>query len=71
MLESEKYKSNLKTIRLDRGMTVEELAKGTGVAERTIKSLESENGSNPQLATIKRLMSYLEISFDDLYPHEY
>ena len=64
----EKYKSNLKSIRMDRGMTIEELSQETGIGERTIKMLESDDGSNPQLATIKRLMNYLQISFEEIYP---
>lgn len=68
MFELERYYSNLKNIRLERGLTIEELAKETGVAPRTIMVIESEEGSNPQIATVKRIMKYFDISFEELYP---
>lgn len=70
-MEENRYKSNLKQLRMDRGLTIDELSQGTGIASRTIKAIEKEEGSNPQLATIKRLMGYLKISFEELFPHEY
>ena len=55
-------------IRQEKGLTIEQLSEETGVATRTIISLEQESGSNPQIATVMRLMKYLEIKFEDLYP---
>lgn len=64
----EKFQSNLRSIRQEKGLTIEQLSEETGVATRTIISLEQESGSNPQIATVMRLMKYLEIKFEDLYP---
>lgn len=64
----ERFQSNLRNIRQERGLTIEQLSEETGVATRTIISLEQESGSNPQIATVMRLMKYLEIKFEDLYP---
>lgn len=64
----ERFQSNLRSIRQERGLTIEQLSEETGVATRTIISLEQESGSNPQIATVMRLMKYLEIKFEDLYP---
>ena len=36
----EKYKSNLKELRLDAGLTLEELAEATGLGKRTIITIE-------------------------------
>ena len=64
----ERYISNLKEIRQAAGLTIEEMAEGTGLAKRTIISIENEEGSNPSLGTLKRLLKYLNISFEELYP---
>jgi len=64
----ERFQSNLRSIRQEKGLTIEQLSDETGVATRTIISLEQESGSNPQIATVMRLMKYLEIKFEDLYP---
>ena len=64
----EKYRSNLKSIRIDRGLTIDQLAEGTGIAPRTIISIENDNGANPQIGTVKRLLKYFEITFEELYP---
>ena len=63
----EKYKSQLKEIRLNAGLTVSELSVATGVGERTIVAIESDEGSNPYAGTIMRLLKYLDIKFEDLY----
>lgn len=65
----EKHKSALKNLRMEKGITAEQLARNTGVAVRTIVQMESEDGANPQLSTIKRLLMYLKITFEDLYPN--
>ena len=64
----EKYRSNLKAIRTDRDLTIDQLAEGTGIAPRTIISIENDNGANPQIGTVKRLLKYFEITFEELYP---
>ena len=64
----ERYQSNLKAIRTDRGLTIDQLAEGTGIAPRTIISIENDNGANPQIGTVKRLLKYFEITFEELYP---
>lgn len=68
MFELERYRSNLKNIRLEKGLTINELSEETGIAERTIIAIESQEGANPQLATVMRLSKYFEISLDELYP---
>ena len=32
--------------------------------------MESEDGSDPKLSTIKRILAYFSISFEQLYPSE-
>ncbi len=64
----EKYKSNLKEIRQAAGLTIDQLVEGTGLAKGTIIKIENEEGSNPSLGTLKRLLGYLDISLDELYP---
>ena len=64
----ERYISNLKEIRQAAGLTIEEVAEGSGLAKRTIISIENEEGANPSLGTLKRLLGYLNISFEELYP---
>lgn len=64
----ERFQSNFKSIRQDKGLTIEQLSEETGVATRTIISIEKDAGANPQIATVIRLMKYLEIKFEDIYP---
>lgn len=64
----EKYKSNLKRIRLAAGLTLEELADRTGVGKRTIITIENEEGANPSVGTVKRLMKYFGVPFEEIYP---
>ncbi len=64
----EKYRSNLRQLRQEADLTIDELAAGSGVSKRTIISIENENGANPSLGTVKRLMKYFEITFEELYP---
>ncbi len=64
----EKYKSNLKELRLAAGLTLEELADETGIGKRTIITIENEDGANPSVGTVKRLLKYFEITFEELYP---
>lgn len=64
----EKYKSNLKDLRLDAGLTIEELADVTGLGKRTIIAIENDAGANPSIETVKRLLAYFQIPFEELYP---
>ncbi len=63
-----KYKSKLKEIRLASGLTIDQVAESTGVSKRTIITIENEEGANPSVDTVKRLIKYFEISFEELYP---
>ena len=63
-----KHKSNLKDIRLCAGFTLDQVAEATGISKRTIITIENEEGANPSVDTVKRLMKYFEISFEELYP---
>ena len=58
----------LKAIRESAGLSQDELADAIGVNRKTIISIESDNGADPKLSTIRRIMAYLKISFEDLYP---
>ena len=64
----EHIRSELKTIRESAGLSHDELADAIGVNRKTIISIESDNGADPKLSTIRRIMAYLKISFEELYP---
>ena len=64
----EHIRSELKAIRESAGLSQDELADAIGVNRKTIISIESDNGADPKLSTIRRIMAYLKISFEDLYP---
>lgn len=64
----DQFPSQLREIRRSRGMTIEKLSEETGVAVRTIKQLEGKQGANPRLATLRRLLGYLNVSLEELYP---
>ena len=49
-----KYKSNLKGLRSN--------------AEMTLITIECDEGGNPSIDTVQRLMEYFKISFEELYP---
>ena len=63
-----KHKSRLKEIRLAYGYTIDQVADSTGVSKRTIITIENEEGANPSVDTVKRLIKYFENSFEELYP---
>ena len=48
----------------------DELADGTGIGKCTIITIENEAGANPSVGTVKRLLKYFEITFEELYPAE-
>ena len=64
----EHIRSELKAICESAGLSQDELADAIGVNRKTIISIESDNGADPKLSTIRRIMAYLKISFEDLYP---
>ena len=64
----EHIRSELKAIRESAGLSQDELADAIGVNRKTIISIESDNGADPKLSTIRRIMAYLKSSFEDLYP---
>ena len=49
----EKFKSNLKELRLAAGLTLDELADETGIDKRTIITIENEADANPSVGTVK------------------
>ena len=63
-----KYKSNLKGLRSNAEMTLDQLADETGISKRTLITIECDEGGNPSTDTVKRLMEYFKISFEELYP---
>lgn len=64
----ERYKSKLKDFRVAAGLTQQELSDETGVAVRTIALIEAKEGSNPSVGTLKRLLAYFKITFEELFP---
>ena len=63
-----KHKSRLKEIRQGTGLTIDQVVETTGISKRTIITMENEEGANPSVDTVKRLINYFEISFEELYP---
>ena len=62
-----KHKSRLKEIRQGTGFTIDQVVEATGISKRTIITIEKEEGANPSVDTVKRLIKYFEISFEELY----
>ena len=63
-----KHKSRLKEIRQGIGLTIDQVVETTGISKRTIITIENEEVANPSVDTVKRLIKYFEISFEELYP---
>ncbi len=63
----EHYKSNLRTIRERAGISQEQLAIKVGLNKKTIIAMESEKGADPKISTVRRLLRYLDITFEELY----
>lgn len=63
----EHYQSNLREIREAAGISQEQLANEVGLNKKTIIAMESENGADPKISTVRRLLAYLQISFEELY----
>lgn len=68
MIRLEHVKSNLKCIRESAGLSQDELAEAIGVNRKTIIAIESSDGADPKISTVRRIMKYLNISFEELYP---
>lgn len=64
----EHIRSNLKEIREEHGLSQDRLADVIGVNRKTIIAMESMDGSDPKVSTIKRILAYFSISFEQLYP---
>jgi transcriptional regulator with XRE-family HTH domain len=58
--------NELKRLRLNRGLSVEELAAETGVAASTIWNIERGDTIGPRLVTLKPLADFLEVPAGDL-----
>ncbi|WP_405375483.1 helix-turn-helix transcriptional regulator [Pseudobutyrivibrio sp.] len=63
----EHCKSNLKSIREAAGISQEQLALAVGLNKKTIIAMESEEGADPKVSTVKRLLAYLNVDFEDLF----
>lgn len=63
----EHYKSNLRDIREAAGLSQEQLASEVGLNKKTIIAMESSEGADPKVSTVKRLLAYLQVDFEDLY----
>lgn len=63
----EHYKSNLREIREAAGISQEMLANKVGLNKKTIIAMESDEGADPKVSTVKRLLAYLQVDFEDLY----
>ena len=48
------------------GLTQQELPDETGVAVMTIALIETKEVSNPSVGTLKRLLAYFKITFEEL-----
>lgn len=66
----EHIRSDLKQIRESAGLSQDELAEAIGVNRKTIIALESEAGDDPKVSTVRRILAYLKISFEELFPEE-
>jgi transcriptional regulator with XRE-family HTH domain len=60
----------LKEIRLDRGLSQEELHEMTGVSRDTISRMETGDRPNPHPRTLRRLAEALGVSVADIRKRE-
>lgn len=60
--------NNLKAIREDRQLGVNELSRMSGVNKSTISEIENNIIKNSSLDTIRSLIKALNVSFDELFP---
>lgn len=66
----EHVKSSLRFIRESAGLSQDELAEAIGVNRKTIIAIESESGADPKISTVRWILEYLKISFEELYPSD-
>jgi transcriptional regulator with XRE-family HTH domain len=59
---------DLRTARLNRGLSIRQAARETGVAEPTIRRLEAGEGAHP--ANAKKVADYFGVQVVDLLPPE-
>lgn len=64
----EHVRSKLKHYRQTRGLSQSQLAELVGINRQTIIAMESEDGGDPRVSTVRRLLAYFDIAFEDLYP---
>ena len=57
----EKFKSTLRELRIEAGLTQDELADAIGVGRRTIITIENEEGANPSVGTVKRCIETAKV----------
>ena len=63
----EHYQSNLRVLMEAAGISHEQLASEVGLNKKTIIAMESDEGADPKVSTVKRIMAYLQVDFEDLY----
>jgi transcriptional regulator with XRE-family HTH domain len=63
---SERVGLELRRLREERGLTVEELAKKSGISATTIRIVE-RGGRAPRGATVARLAKPLGLTFDEVW----
>lgn len=56
--------NKLKVKRLEKGLTIKELSKKTGIAERTLEYYEQ--GRDPKASFLKRIAKALDCKMEDL-----
>ena len=66
----EHVKSHQKCIRESASLSQDELAEAIGVNRKIIIAIESESGADPKISTVRRILAYQKISFEELYPSD-
>lgn len=66
----EHVRSELKQYRQERGLSQTQLADILGVNRQTIITMESDNGGDPRTSTVRRILAYFEITFEELFPED-
>jgi len=56
----------IQKVRLDKGLTQEELARKADIPYTTLAKIESGMVSNPRMKTLQKIAKALEISIDEL-----
>lgn len=58
---------NLKELKKDKGLTAKQIAEATNIPESTIKRIFSGDTENPYVDTLRRIVTVLGGSLDDLF----